>query len=64
MIFFGSGTVALIVLAVWSFFKVDLGPEGPIMGCILVAFALATFYFFCAKTVQFVRGGNILAWLI
>lgn len=64
MIFYGSGTVALIFLSVFSFMKVDMGVEGTVGGIICGLFAFATFCFFIQKTRQFVSGTNILGWLI
>lgn len=64
MIFYGSGTVALIVLTIFSFFKVDLGMEGTVAGCICGVLAFFAGVIFMQKTRQFLSGDNILAWLI
>ena len=64
MIFFGSGTVGLIIMATFSFFNVNMGIEGQVGGWICAAFAVAAFVCFCQRSVQFVKHGNILGWLI
>lgn len=64
MLFYGGGTVALIVMSVFSFLKVDMGVEGTVGGVICSVLAFGAFCYFLQKTGQFVSGTNNLGWLI
>lgn len=64
MLFYGVGAVALIVMSVFSFLKVDMGVEGEVGGWVCAMLAAGAFLFFCQKTREFVSGENVLGWLI